>query len=743
MPEILSELVAKITADASELKSGLATADKAVEKAGTGIKKNVEAIKKAISGISTAWAGVGVAIIGSMGLMAKSAAEEEAGIGRLRIALRNIGTSYDNVKDSLEGVISATQRKTGIADSEQRDTLGRLLLVTNDYNKALSLLPLTLDLAAAGQMDASTAATYLGKAMLELANGADKVTIRLGQASIQVGSLEEIMERVKGAAEAARNPFVALGNEISDLGEAIGKVLLPIVKDLGKEFEGIVDTTLAWIDTNPELIKAIMAGSLAVSGMITAVFALKAAIILLGGTANLIFGGILIAVGAITTAVVLLLQGFKELGDTDKEFREMSEAVRAELIKLQDAIVAGYGKERQAAQDTYDAAIKAIREEYGVYETTAKSKMDLAKDASEANRRALQDELKQARQVHDEKISLLEKEYSQKIRTLNAESNYQISAIQDQIDAIDNQTRQEDLTRTRAAEARRLRELKSNIDSAGSAEDAAVASAAYSRYASEIAQNELLRSRDAEKDALRAQIEDIRSRTQEQTNTWQTELESQRIALDTEYNNFETNQEKIIGLLDNALELELKRLDAVRIKKEEEAKSSLDLIVETLAEEERLIQVSFDNKLEKARVYKADLDAILGAVKQGVTVPYEYTEPIFENPMLIPKPAPAPYLPGEKKKETYIGEYEGTPPGFWSFLKGYEQGGIVEQTGLAYLHVGEKVTPANESTASVVVNFTQPVFFDREDSMNKFVDMIRKGIQRQDRLRFGGAWNGR
>uniref|UniRef100_A0A6M3L0I6 Putative tail protein n=1 Tax=viral metagenome TaxID=1070528 RepID=A0A6M3L0I6_9ZZZZ len=79
-------------------------------------------------------------------------------------------------------------------------------------------------------------------------------------------------------------------------------------------------------------------------------------------------------------------------------------------------------------------------------------------------------------------------------------------------------------------------------------------------------------------------------------------------------------------------------------------------------------------------------------------------------------------------------------------LPGYAKGGIVPgpigAPQLATVHGGETIIPANESIGGVTVNFTQPVFFDREDTLNKFVDMIRKGIQRQDRLRFGGAYNG-
>uniref|UniRef100_A0A6M3K143 Putative tail tape measure protein n=1 Tax=viral metagenome TaxID=1070528 RepID=A0A6M3K143_9ZZZZ len=80
--------------------------------------------------------------------------------------------------------------------------------------------------------------------------------------------------------------------------------------------------------------------------------------------------------------------------------------------------------------------------------------------------------------------------------------------------------------------------------------------------------------------------------------------------------------------------------------------------------------------------------------------------------------------------------------GIMEDIVGYAKGGFVKDTGLAYLHAGETVIPANESMGNVVVNFTQPVFFDREDTMNRFVDMISKGIDRKQRLRFGGAYSG-
>ena len=57
------------------------------------------------------------------------------------------------------------------------------------------------------------------------------------------------------------------------------------------------------------------------------------------------------------------------------------------------------------------------------------------------------------------------------------------------------------------------------------------------------------------------------------------------------------------------------------------------------------------------------------------------------------------------------------------------------------VHGGETITPAGE-TGGITIQFTQPVFFEREDQLNRFADIISKAIDRKQRLRYGGAYNG-
>jgi len=108
------------------------------------------------------------------------------------------------------------------------------------------------------------------------------------------------------------------------------------------------------------------------------------------------------------------------------------------------------------------------------------------------------------------------------------------------------------------------------------------------------------------------------------------------------------------------------------------------------------------------------------------------------------------YGMSQKSAQETIERYSANPQspefapvkGIMESIVGYKQGGYVNETGLAFLHAGETVIPANESMGNVNINFTQPVFFDREDTMNRFVDKISKTLDRKYRLRFGGAYSG-
>ncbi len=375
MAETLVELVAKIKADATELEKGLTNAEKQTEASS---KKMQDSLKK----VGIAMAASGAAITAAMGLMGKAAIDEEINIKRLATTINNSVTAYDKVKDSLEAVIAATQRKTGIADNEQRDILNRLILVTNDYSKAMELLPTVLDLAAAGEMDATTAATYLGKAYLELEDGAEEVSVRFGQASLKFKDMADIQNRVAGSAENLANPLSVLKASVGDLSEVIGTFLLPAIKDTIEKIVNITIKIQDWANEHPALagaitkviavigllslalgsalliipkliagfvaLKTVLIGSLIPSiwGVVTALWAQTTATL-----AAMAATGVLIpAAIAAVAAIALLTFGITKLAEQQKQQAGITDAVTESTQKASSALGSYTNKTKDAAE---------------------------------------------------------------------------------------------------------------------------------------------------------------------------------------------------------------------------------------------------------------------------------------------------------------------------------------------------------------------------------------------------------
>ncbi len=567
MAETLVELVARIKADSTELEKGLTDAERKTE---VSSKNMSDSLKK----VGMAMAASGAAITATLGLMGKAAIDEEINIKRLATTINNSGTAYDSVKDSLEAVISATQRKTGIADDEQRDILNRLILVTNDYNKALELMPTVLDLAAAGEMDATTAATYLGKAYLELEEGAEEVSVRFGQASLQFKSMEDIQNRVAGSAVNLANPLSVLSTSISDVAEVIGISLIPIIKS---SVDSIVDIAIKvqdWIKENPELAKQItlIAGALGIFlGVVGTGILLVPKLIAAWQAFNLAFtatpwGAIITGIGLLIAAGILLWQNWDAVSHA---FVDLWSLMKVGLYKAIDSMLA-----------------------YLQYFLSWIPKIGDA--------------------INDARTSLQ--------GLIKAENEYR--------EALD--------------EARAVSEDKSKSEQEGLA---ATTEAQYK--------------------------------------------------------------------LNNAIKKEI-ALQEELYKAARKGREGAEGVASFASEADRIAYA------REARAWDERSRAALAAGKS-------------EEAMFAGGQAAAMY-------DRLRNASGGIP------IQGFAEGGVVPgsigQPQLAMVHGGETIIPANESMGNIVVNFTQPVFFEREDSMNKFVDMIRKGIQRQDRLRFGGAYNG-
>ncbi len=316
----IGDAVLTISADIKDLNTKLGEVKKQVN-------DSVGNIMNESRKIGVAFTLVGGAIVAGFTLAAHAAAQEEAGVQRLSIALKNVGIEYDAVKDSLEGVIAATAEKTAVSDGEQRESIAGLVAITGDYQKSLNLLPLALDLAAGKGMDLASAAQVVGR----VAEGNTAILTRYGiqirEGATATEALGMLQQKYAGQAEAygrtTAGQFTIIKNAIDDLVEAIGVSLLPVVKSLIAIVKPMVDGLKTWIEQNQDTANAILlvVGNIALF-LVTAgpllimlpglVVALKVLGVVIAGI-GLSVGVLLPLLGALVIAFSILAYGLIKL----------------------------------------------------------------------------------------------------------------------------------------------------------------------------------------------------------------------------------------------------------------------------------------------------------------------------------------------------------------------------------------------------------------------------------------------
>lgn len=247
-------LVGRVALDMGQSKEQLEKLNDSLKENEKQLQKTAEANKQ-LSKMGAGFMAVGASMLAVLGLSAKAAAEEEQGIIKLSTALKNVGVNYDEVKDSLEGVITATQNKTAVADDAQREALGSLVTITGDYNRALKLLPLTLDLARGKGMDFASAAQIIGRVSSGNTSILARYGIQLKEGASATEALGMLQKMYAGQAEAygksTAGAMENIKNKTSDLMETIGSTLLPIISAAANAIGKFID----FLNNMPKPIK--------------------------------------------------------------------------------------------------------------------------------------------------------------------------------------------------------------------------------------------------------------------------------------------------------------------------------------------------------------------------------------------------------------------------------------------------------------------------------------------------------
>jgi hypothetical protein len=208
----------------------------------TGIKKaksSFGGLKKTIGAI-----GIGIGIQQITDLLidsAKAASADKKSTQLLNTQLvKNAGATKTQIKQS-DKFIENLSLQTGIMDDDLRPSMGKLVRVTKDVDKAQGLLSLSLDAATVSGKPLDTVATAMAKAFAGNTTSLVKLFPELKKSKDLFGDLAET---VGGVAIQQADPFMKFNNSMDILKEKLGNIILPIIETFVTEITkpgGLVD----------------------------------------------------------------------------------------------------------------------------------------------------------------------------------------------------------------------------------------------------------------------------------------------------------------------------------------------------------------------------------------------------------------------------------------------------------------------------------------------------------------------
>ncbi len=362
------------------------------------LEKRVKQSEKIFKATGVAMSAFGASITAALTLATKGAIDEENSISQLDAALKNVGTSYNVVKDSLEGVIAATSKKTAVSDEDQRKALGDLVTYTGSYARALDLLPAALDFSASKHTDLSSAAMIVGK----VAQGNVSILTRYGivmkEGATAAQALAELQKRQGGAAEAAGNTTAGamkkVKNSLEELMASFGQTLLPIIKKASDAISGLIDKWKALSQEQKDSI-VIVAGVTGAWATLIGVYSLtivsvipKLVLALKGLWLTLStnpIGLVITAAAALAGVALLVAQNWEAITDPiGVSIRRQTEIIKDGLNKQRQAAIDKLAQDRTDAQKAYDDKVASITALYGLEKANADSIQQIRRDTTDA-----------------------------------------------------------------------------------------------------------------------------------------------------------------------------------------------------------------------------------------------------------------------------------------------------------------------------------------------------------------------
>jgi hypothetical protein len=274
----LGDLVVRIGADTRDLNKSLGR----VQRNMRSMTGNMEKLGRSITqSVTLPLAGMAALSVQAFRDQAKAVAQVEQG-------LKSTGNAAGRTLDDLTRMASELQKNTLFGDEEiLQNATAQLLTFTNIAGKEFDRTQkAALDLATRLGGDLKSASIQLGKALndpianlsalsrsgIQFSKEQKEVIKSLAEtgelAKAQGIILDELERQYGGSAEAAAEAdggITQLGNAIGDLGEEIGKIIVPMLKPMIKSIREIVQNIASWDDTTKRVLVR-LAGMTAVLG---------------------------------------------------------------------------------------------------------------------------------------------------------------------------------------------------------------------------------------------------------------------------------------------------------------------------------------------------------------------------------------------------------------------------------------------------------------------------------------------
>lgn len=323
----------KILGDATSLKAALGTSEAAVGS----FSSRMEALGSRLTSIGRDMTmKLTLPIVAGFGLAAKAAADEDQEMAVLANTLKNTVGATDSQVAANERWITSMQNATGVADSQLRVAMGKLLIAGRDVTQSHADLAVAADIAAARHIDLDTVVTAMAKA----ANGQTTSLQRLGIATKDAAgnalSYDEILQNASktmgGAAATAAattaGQFNILKLKMVDLGESIGRILIPFITKLADWLGKLAD----WFQNLSPGMQQVIIGVLALVAVLGPLISVIGAVATALGF--LAANPVVLVIAAIAALVVGLIYAYNHF----EGFRNVVDSV----IDVVQTVISGF-----------------------------------------------------------------------------------------------------------------------------------------------------------------------------------------------------------------------------------------------------------------------------------------------------------------------------------------------------------------------------------------------------------------